>query len=218
VSTRIGLISDVHATPEPVAEALTVFKSQGVDDIFCLGDIAGYGEDLEGTVTLLIDHACRAILGNHEIRHLDDHAYAKGTPAGRWFGSLPRVLQLTIEGKRLYMVHASPPDSTMNGIRLLDLDGNVIEGARDYWRQRLQGFEQDVLLVGHTHQVFCEQIGNTLVINPGSTRFNHTCAILSLPELEVQIFGLSGRQPVKSWNWGLRENRDRYIIRNRKPG
>ena len=41
MSTRIGLISDVHATPEPVAEALALFKSQAVDEIFCLGDIAG---------------------------------------------------------------------------------------------------------------------------------------------------------------------------------
>jgi putative phosphoesterase len=204
MTTRIGLISDAHASPEPVAEALALFKSQGVDDIFCLGDIAGYGDDLEDTVALLIDHACQAILGNHEIWYLEDHGDGEDTPAGRWFGALPRVLQLTIEGKRLYMVHASPPDSTMDGIKLLDVDGNIIKDARDYWRQRLQGFEQDVLLVGHTHQVFCEQLGDTLVINPGSTRFNHTCAILSLPELELQIFGLSGRQPVKSWNWGLR--------------
>ena len=203
MSKRIGIISDVHATPEPVAEALAVFKSQGVDDIFCLGDIAGYGEDLEDTVALLVDHGCQAILGNHEIWYLEDHTDAEDTQAGRWFGSLPHVLQLTIEGTRLYMVHASPPDSTMDGIRLLDLDGNVIEDARDAWRQRLQGFEHDVLLVGHTHQVFCEQMGNTLVINPGSTRFNHACAILSLPELGLQIFGLSGRQPVKSWNWGM---------------
>lgn len=203
MSTRIGLISDVHATPEPVAEALALFKSQGVDKIFCLGDIAGYGEDLEDTVALLVDHGCLAILGNHEIWFLEDHTDAEDTQAGRWFGSLPRNLQLTIEGKHLYMVHASPPDSAMDGIRLLDLDGNLIEAARDYWSQRLQGLEHDVLLVGHTHQVFCEKIGGTLVINPGSTRFNHSCAILSLPELELQIFGLSGRQPVKSWNWGM---------------
>jgi len=203
MTRRIGLISDVHATPEPVAEALALFESQGVDAIFCLGDIAGYGEDLEDTVALLIDHDCRAILGNHEIWYLEDYADAADTQAGRWFGSLPRVLQLTIDGKHLYMVHASPPDSTMDGIRLLDLDGDVIEDARDYWRQRLKGFEHDVLLVGHTHQVFCEQIGNTLVINPGSTRYNHSCAILSLPELELQLFGLSDRQPVKSWNWSM---------------
>ena len=205
MSTRVGLISDVHASPEPAAEALAIFKSQGVDATFCLGDIAGYGGDFDATVALLVDHGCQAILGNHEIWYLEDHADAEETPASRWVGSLPRVVQLTIEGKRLYMVHGSPPDSTMDGIRLLDLDGNVIADAREYWSQRLQGFGDEVLLVGHTHQVFCERIGGTLVINPGSTRFNHSCAILNLPGLELQIFGLSGKQPVRSWNWGMRK-------------
>ena len=195
----------MHASPEPAAEALAIFKSQGVDATFCLGDIAGYGGDFDATVALLVDHGCQAILGNHEIWYLEDHADAEETPASRWVGSLPRVVQLTIEGKRLYMVHASPPDSTMDGIRLLDLDGNVIADAREYWSQRLQGFGDEVLLVGHTHQVFCERIGGTLVINPGSTRFNHSCAILNLPGLELQIFGLSGKQPVRSWNWGMRK-------------
>ena len=97
------------------------------------------------------------------------------------------MLQLTIAGKRLYMVHASPPDSVNNGIRLLDLDGNLIAAKKARWTEyllgHLLGFRHDVLLVGHTHQVFCEQLGDTLVINPGSARFNHTCAILSLPDL-----------------------------------
>ena len=47
----------------------------------------------------------------------------------------------------------------------------------------MKDIQGKVLLVGHTHQVFCEQLGNTLVINPGSTRFKRTCAILSLPDL-----------------------------------
>jgi hypothetical protein len=88
---------------------------------------------------------------------------------------------------------------------LLDIDGTLIEAERARWTEylmgHLQGFRHDVLLVGHTHQVFCEQLGNTLVINPGSTLFNHTCAILSLPEMSVEWFGLSGKQPVKAWNW-----------------
>jgi predicted phosphodiesterase len=195
----------MHATPEPVAEALALFKSEGVDRILCPGDIAGYGEDLDKTVELLIEHDCEAVLGNHEIWYLEKHADEEETQVGRWFGSLPRVLQLTIEGKRLYMVHASPPRSYMKGIRLLDLDGNLIEEEMARWTERLQGFDHDVLVVGHTHQVFCEQFGGTLVINPGSTRFNHTCAILTLPEMELQLFGLSGKQPVKSWNWGMRK-------------
>jgi predicted phosphodiesterase len=195
----------VHATPEPVAEALALFKSRGVDRILCPGDIAGYGADLDGTAALLLEHDCQAVLGNHDIWHLEEHAADKETPASRWFGSLPRVLQLTIAGRRLYMVHANPPDSVMGGIRLLDIDGNLIAAEKTRWTEyplgHLLGFRYDVLLVGHTHQVFCEQLGDTLVINPGSTLFNHTCAILSLPEMSVEWFGLSGKQPVKAWHW-----------------
>jgi len=183
----------VHATPEPVAEALALFKSRDVERILCPGDIAGYGADLDHTVALLLEHDCQAVLGNHEIWHLEKHAADKETQASCWFGSLTRVLQLTIEGKRLYMVHASPPDSVKGGIRLLDIDGNLIEAEKDRWAKHLLGFGHDVLLVGHTHQVFCEQLGSTL--------FNHTCAILSLPEMSQEWFGLSGKQPVKTWNW-----------------
>jgi predicted phosphodiesterase len=191
----------VHATPEPVAEALALFKSRGVDRVLCPGDIAGYGADLDHTVALLLEHDCQAVLGNHEIWHLEKHAADEETPATRWFGSLPRVLRLTIAGKRLYMVHASPPDSVKGGIRLLDIEGNLIAAEKARWSEHLLGFGHDMLLVGHTHQVFCEQLGDTLVINPGSTLFNHTCAILSLPEMSLEWFGLSGRQPVKTWNW-----------------
>ncbi|MFC1773496.1 metallophosphoesterase family protein [Pseudomonadota bacterium] len=157
-------MSDVHATPEPVAEALARFKEQGVDRILCLGDIAGYGEDLESTVALLVEHDCQAILGNHELWYLDKHADEEDTPVSRWFRSLPQVIRLTIEGKHLYVVHASPPDSYIDGIKLLDLDGNLIAEAKARWAERLQGFQHDVLLVGHTHQVFCEQLGGTLVV------------------------------------------------------
>ena len=72
-----------------------------------------------------------------------------------------------------------------------------------YWADRLQGFAYDVLVVGHTHQVFAQRVANTLVINPGSTLFNHSCAVLSLPELQVEWFALSGQTLLKSWNWGM---------------
>jgi putative phosphoesterase len=67
----------------------------------------------------------------------------------------------------------------------------------------LKTFPADVLIVGHTHQVFAERLGHILVVNPGSTLFNHTCAILTLPEMTVQILSLSNKAPVLSWNWGM---------------
>jgi len=200
---KLGLISDPHAYPEPVAEALSIFKREQVDAIWCTGDVAGYGENLEETMRLLQKTDCQLIVGNHEIKYLNKHPDMVDTEISSYIATLPRVIQQNIEDKKVYMVHASPPDSLMDGIRLLDQQGDIIESEKQAWTTRLSDFEYDVLIVGHTHQVFAETMGSTLVINPGSSQFNHSCAILSLPDLNVQWFTLSGQQIKKSWNWGM---------------
>ncbi|MEA2078598.1 MAG: metallophosphoesterase family protein [Pseudomonadota bacterium] len=202
MSTRIGLISDPHATAAPVEEALSLFKAAGVDHIFCAGDIAGYGNELEQTLALLMESGCTAILGNHDLWYIEDAADEDENRTRTFFGNLPSVLESTIEGIKLYMVHASPPRSYMEGIKLLDERGEILPDRKRGWSERLAEFEHDVLVVGHTHQVFAERLANTLVINPGSTKFNHSCAILDLPGLEFQLLPLSDKKVVKTWNWG----------------
>jgi putative phosphoesterase len=204
---KIGLIGDPHAKPEPVQEAIDIFHREQVDVIWCTGDIAGYGEQLEQTVHVLKEHDCQGILGNHEIWTLEKQEQDLNTETLTYLYDLPLIWQQQMEGKRLYMVHASPPDSMMKGIRLLDQNGNIIEAERQLWSERLTAFEQDVLIIGHTHQVFAERLAETLVINPGSTQFNHSCAILFLPSLDVQWFPLSGQTIQKSWNWGQEYHR-----------
>jgi len=202
MSTRIGLLSDPHASPDPVRAALAMFRERRVERIFCLGDIAGYGERLAETVSLLVESRCKSILGNHEVWYLEKHAAADDLPAA-YFRNLPLVIDEVIAGKRIYLVHASPPDSLMDGIRLLDATGEIRAEQNARWSGRLEGFEPEVLIVGHTHQVFAERLGDTLVINPGSTRFNHTCAILHLPQMKVEMLTLPGKTPVPAWNWGM---------------
>jgi len=203
MTQKIGLISDVHATPAPVKEALAVFRKQGVSRIFCAGDIAGYGDGLGQTIELLIENECQSISGNHDVWYLERQAENIETGAVRFLSNLSRVLKLTIEGKKLYFVHASPPQSMMKGIHLLDEKGHVIFDQKKIWDDYLKDFEYDVLIVGHTHQVFAEKLGNTLVINPGSTKFNHTCAVLSLPDMNCRGLPLSGKPPLTVWNWGI---------------
>lgn len=203
MTQKIGLISDVHASPAPVKEALSIFEKQGVDKIFCAGDIAGYGERLEQTVGLLDKSGCQSILGNHDIWHLERRPDDKESRIAHFLGNLPRVLTITAEGKKFYFVHASPPQSLMKGIHLLDEEGRVLPDQKKIWDDYLKDFEFDVLIVGHTHQVFTEKLGNTLVINPGSTKFNHTCAILSLPDMNCRVLPLSDKTPLTVWNWGV---------------
>ncbi len=203
MSIKIGLISDVHATVAPLAEALSIFTRYGVDKVYCLGDIAGYGEELDETVSLLMEHNCRTILGNHDLWLLSDQSEEKHALCEIFLNKLPPVWLETVEETRLYCVHGSPPRSLMEGMRLLDQEGKVSLSEKKRWCEYLQDFDIDVLTVGHTHQFFSEVLGKTLVINPGSSKFNHTCAILTLPERDVRFFPLSQKSPLKVWNWSM---------------
>ncbi len=203
MTTRIGLISDVHATPAPLQEAVSIFAREGVDHILCAGDIAGYGEYLDDTVELLKACDCRTILGNHDAWYLEDLPDTAGDESGRYLQQLPPIVTLDVENRTLYMVHASPPRSDSRGMKLLDEHGAIMPDQVQMWTDELHGFGHDILVVGHTHQVFAEHLGETLVINPGSTKFNHTCAVLSLPDMVIELFALSGKTPLKSWNWGV---------------
>ncbi|VAW66221.1 hypothetical protein MNBD_GAMMA09-3457 [hydrothermal vent metagenome] len=202
--TSIGLISDTHSSIAPLKAALDIFRKKQVDRIICAGDIAGYGEDeLIQTIEILEQNNCLMIAGNHD--HTTPHTdYGKQLSRIQdFFNQLPLTLQLNIEHKRIYVVHAHPPDSQHGGIKLLDPQGNVYADRKADWKQQLKTLDADILIVGHTHQVFSEQIGHLQVINPGSTQFNHSCMILHLPDMQVETFPLCDKQIIKTWNWGV---------------
>ncbi len=205
MATKIGLIGDVHSYPEPLGEALSLLKKIGVEMILCAGDIAGYGNDLDRTAELLIRNECKTVIGNHDNWHLQGISQDDRTPAESWIAQLPAALEFTIEGKSLYMVHSRPPTHDRHGIKLLDEKGELVSEQKEIWTQTLAGFEYDILIVGHSHQVYAEQLGDVLLINPGSTCFNNACGILSLPEMKVEFLSLPDKFIVKSWNWGTYE-------------
>ncbi len=203
MSTKIGLISDVHASPEPVKEALSIFQDEHVKFSICAGDIVGYGNELEQTLQLLVGNECQMILGNHDSWFLESPQEKENKWITNLYQNTSLTLNFYIEGKNVHVVHASPPSSQRDGIKLLDMDGKLLSEQKDQWQTKIDKYDYDVLVVGHTHQVYAEQLGSTLLINPGSTVFNHTCAILTLPEMDVQIIPLSNKEPVLAWNWGM---------------
>jgi len=208
---KIGLISDVHATVAPLSEALALFRQHHVDMTICVGDIAGYGEELDQTIELLIESECKIISGNHDVWYSKDPAQDQNKRNKDFFSTLPKTLDFSIAGKQVYVVHASPPHSIIDGINLLDEHAHVNTEQKIRWTNTLNEFDYDLLIVGHTHQVFAEKLGKTLVINPGSTKFNHACTILTLPEMTVEVLPLSNKEPVKTWNWSKWNNTEKTI-------
>ena len=203
MTTRIGLVSDVHSSPEPLRQALEIFHREQVGEIICAGDIAGYYDTLLPTIELLVASNCKAIAGNHDQEYLEKPTPEDDQSIRYYLQNLPLFLDLQIEQKRLYAVHASPPCEQHGGIKLLDQQGNTIEERINEWTLALSEFDYDVLIVGHTHQVYAERIGKLLVVNPGSSVFNHSCMILSLPDMEVETFALGNQTLVKCWNFGM---------------
>jgi putative phosphoesterase len=201
MTTKIGLVSDVHASPAPLKQALKIFEQEAVSKIICAGDIAGYFENLSETIELLEAHQCETIIGNHDQSFLNDNLDLKESSEYLFLQNLPETLEYKISNIRILVVHAHPPDHQHGGIKLLDQNGRVIEKQKQHWIKELEDFDYDVLVVGHTHQVFAEQLGSTFVVNPGSSQFNHSCMVLSLPDLSVQIFALEDQPILKSWNF-----------------
>lgn len=203
MTTTIGLISDLHSSPQPLRQALDIFERENVDDIICAGDIAGYYDTVAPTVALLLQSNCKAVIGNHDQSWLEHPPREDDQQVRAYLGELPRRLELEIEGMKVLVVHANPPAEQSGGIRLLDQQGEIIEERRQEWTSNLATVDCDLLIVGHTHQVYAAQLGKVFVVNPGSSVFNHSCMILSLPELTVREFGLGGQDIVRSWNFSM---------------
>ncbi len=76
----------------------------------------------------------------------------------RYLASLPVTRQITLNDTRFLLVHATPRDP-LDEYALADVD---------FWARRLQGVDANVICVGHTHHPFVLEVGDKLVINPGS--------------------------------------------------
>jgi predicted phosphodiesterase len=62
-----AIISDLHSNMEALSVVLEDIKSQGIEDVYCLGDIIGYGPEPVETLEVCVQHKFKLYLrGNHE--------------------------------------------------------------------------------------------------------------------------------------------------------
>ena len=61
-----AVISDVHSNLEAVTTVLADIKKRGIETIYCLGDVIGYGPDPQQCLDLVIDKTKWCVLGNHD--------------------------------------------------------------------------------------------------------------------------------------------------------
>ena len=63
---RRALISDIHGNLEALEVVLDDIQGQGIREIFCLGDIIGYGPNPRECIDRVMDACNMTLLGNHD--------------------------------------------------------------------------------------------------------------------------------------------------------
>src|SRR5207247_4581431 len=76
----------------------------------------------------------------------------------RFLAGLPLTKRVTLDGVKFLLVQATPRDP---------LDEYSI-ADKDFWGRRLADVDAQVICVGHTHHPYILEVGDKLVINPGS--------------------------------------------------
>jgi predicted phosphodiesterase len=64
---RVAIVSDIHGNRQAFEAVLEAIAASDCDEIWCLGDLVGYGADPNACVTLARDHAAISLAGNHDL-------------------------------------------------------------------------------------------------------------------------------------------------------
>jgi predicted phosphodiesterase len=64
---KIAVISDVHANLPALEAVLAWIEADGVDELWCLGDLTGYGAEPGRCIDVVLDRAAVCLAGNHDM-------------------------------------------------------------------------------------------------------------------------------------------------------
>ena len=178
----IAFFSDVHANLPALKAVLTDIDNVRVDEIFCLGDLVGYGPWPNETVELIRERDIPTIMGNYDegvgnerdncgCAYPDPEEAELGKKSLRWtqqqiksdnrefLASLPESRDLKAAGWLFKLVHGSP--RRINEYLYVDRPASSLDRlfAEEY---------MDVLVCGHTHLPYIRYLNEGIVINDGS--------------------------------------------------
>lgn len=150
---KYALIADIHANLAAFTAVLEdIERRGGVDELWCLGDIVGYGPDPVRCIELLRQHKHICVAGNHDLAAAGKLPLKEFNPdaaiACRWtaqqlseadkeyLGNLPKV----IERDDFTLAHGSPREPIWEYL--------VSAGSA---RENFGYFKTKFCLVGHSH-------------------------------------------------------------------
>ncbi len=162
---RIALFSDVHGNLPALDAVLAGIQAARVREVYCLGDIVGYGPDPAGTIDRMLALGIPTVQGNYDEgvgnRRGDCGCYYATEAAKRdgaasyaftsrtvddehaaWLAGLPPAMRFEYRGVRVLLAHGSPRKN----------NEYLLPDRSDEQLARLaEAAAADVVCVGHVH-------------------------------------------------------------------
>ena len=149
---RIAVVSDIHGNRHAFEAVLDEIESTDCSEMWCLGDLVGYGAEPDACVALARRHAAVCLAGNHDLGVRGDlplEEFSRGAAlAAQWTQTTiaPETLEylLTLEpanrDEEVGLYHASPRDPVWEYV-LSPLQAELCLDAQSH----------RVCLIGHSH-------------------------------------------------------------------
>lgn len=180
---KVAFISDIHANIEALEAVLIDIRSKSVDEIYCLGDLVGYGPNPNEVIELIRSEGITTVMGNYDdaVGFEKDScgcAYNPGreTEVGdeslswtikvttkenkEFLKSLPKRLSIKIEGVGILLVHGSPLNYLLEYVKP--------STSAERLKILIKETQEEIIVNGHTHLMMAKHIGGKTILNPGS--------------------------------------------------
>ncbi|MGV1048619.1 MAG: metallophosphoesterase family protein [Solirubrobacterales bacterium] len=149
---RVAVLSDVHSNLPALEAVLGAVEESGADQLWCLGDLVGYGADPDACTTLVRERSEVCLVGNHDLAvlgEIDASSFSETAKAAvEWTQAVAgeetldflRGLGPELDHDGFGLFHASPRDPVWEYVLSID----QAEAGLDAQRQRIG-------LIGHSH-------------------------------------------------------------------
>jgi len=152
LSKRVAVISDVHGNRHALDAVLDAIAAEQPDELWCLGDLVGYGPQPNECCRTVAAHADLCLAGNHDLvvlGSLSIHDFAgDAATAARWTQGVLADdareflagLQSSARRDGAELFHGSARDPVWE---------YVLDSEAAWWT--LQATSEPLVLVGHSH-------------------------------------------------------------------
>jgi predicted phosphodiesterase len=149
---RVAVITDIHSNLPGLEAVLAAIDADGIDEIWCLGDVVGYGAEPDQCADLIRERCALCLVGNHDLAVLGalDVASFSEAAAEAVAWTRDNIAERTLEmlrelepiGRRegIGLFHASPRDPVWEYV----LSAEQAEGCLDVQ-------QEPIGLIGHSH-------------------------------------------------------------------